>query len=186
MLRLNGRPSGTRVVGLASAGETKVTFEPVALPAGLVHGEVTIDPDSLAADDTARFALTSDDALRVLLVAPDDAERDETLFIERALAVGTAPAVKIERLRPDGLRVATERVTITPRWHAIDTIEWHDRGWVLSADQLTFLLPRASFVDEAADKAHQQNPASAPIIAAMIDIIDGGYEREMLYDVTPE
>ncbi len=43
-----------------------------------------------------------------------------------------------------------------------------------------------SFVDEAADKAHQQNPASAPIIAAMIDIIDGGYEREMLYDVTPE
>jgi autoinducer 2-degrading protein len=43
-----------------------------------------------------------------------------------------------------------------------------------------------SFVDETADKAHQQNPASAPIIAAMIDIIDGGYEREMLYDVTPE
>jgi len=103
MLRLNGRPSGTRVVGLSSAGETKVTFDPVALPAGLVHGEVTIDNDSLAADDTARFALTSDDAVRVLLVAPDDADRDETLYIERALAVGTAPAVRIERLRPDGL-----------------------------------------------------------------------------------
>jgi hypothetical protein len=103
MLRLNGRPSGTRVVGLASAGETKVAFEPVALPAGLVHGEVTIDTDSLAADDTTRFALASDDALRVLLVAPDDADRDETLYIERALAVGTAPAVRIERLRPDGL-----------------------------------------------------------------------------------
>lgn len=41
-----------------------------------------------------------------------------------------------------------------------------------------------SFVDEAADKAHQANPASAPIIATMIDIIEGGYEREMLYDVT--
>ena len=103
MLRLNGRPSGTRVVGLASAGDTKVTFDPVALPAGLVHGTVTIDNDSLAADDTARFALTSDDAIRVLLVAPDDADRDETLYIERALAVGTAPTVRIERLRPDGL-----------------------------------------------------------------------------------
>ena len=61
---------------------------PCALPAGLVRGELTIDPDSLAADDTARFALTSNDAVRVLLVAPDDADRDETLYIERALAVG--------------------------------------------------------------------------------------------------
>lgn len=42
-----------------------------------------------------------------------------------------------------------------------------------------------SFTDEAADKAHQANPASAPIIARMIEIIDGGYEREMLYDVKP-
>jgi autoinducer 2-degrading protein len=42
-----------------------------------------------------------------------------------------------------------------------------------------------SFTDEAADKAHQANPRSAPVIARMIDIIDGGYEREILYDVTP-
>ena len=41
-----------------------------------------------------------------------------------------------------------------------------------------------SFTDEAADKAHQGNPASAPTIAKMIEIIDGGYTREMLYDVT--
>lgn len=40
-----------------------------------------------------------------------------------------------------------------------------------------------SFTDEAADKAHQENPKSAPVIAKMIDIIDGGYEREFLYDV---
>jgi len=40
-----------------------------------------------------------------------------------------------------------------------------------------------SFTDADADKAHQANPESAPIIARMIDIIDGGYEREMLYDV---
>ena len=42
-----------------------------------------------------------------------------------------------------------------------------------------------SFTDEAADKAHQENPKSAPVIAKMIDIIDGGYTREILYDVTP-
>ncbi|MDB4883328.1 MAG: putative rane protein [Gemmatimonadetes bacterium] len=103
MLRLNGRPSGTRVVSVSGSGDTKIAFDPVALPAGLVRGEVTIDPDSLAADDSARFTLTSDDVVRVLLVAPDDADRDETLYMERALAVGSAPAVRVQRVRPDGL-----------------------------------------------------------------------------------
>ncbi len=42
-----------------------------------------------------------------------------------------------------------------------------------------------SFTDEAADKAHQANPESAPVIAKMIEIIDGGYTREFLHDVTP-
>jgi hypothetical protein len=99
MLRLNGRPSGTRVVTVNAAGDTKIAFEPVAIPVGLVRGEVTIDTDSLAADDTARFTLTSNDEVRVLLVAPDDAERDETLYIERALAVGRAPSVRLQRVR---------------------------------------------------------------------------------------
>lgn len=42
-----------------------------------------------------------------------------------------------------------------------------------------------SFTDEAADKAHQANPKSAPVIVKMIEIIDGGYTREILHDVTP-
>ena len=103
MLRLNGRPSGTRVVTVNAAGDTKIAFEPVAIPVGLVRGEVTIDADSLAADDTARFTLTSNDEVRVLLVAPDDAERDETLYIERALAVGRAPSVRLQRVRPSAI-----------------------------------------------------------------------------------
>lgn len=40
-----------------------------------------------------------------------------------------------------------------------------------------------SFTDEDADKAHQENPESAPIIAKMIECIDGTYHREYLYDV---
>ena len=103
MLRLNGRPSGTRMLSVNAAGDTKVAFDPVPIPAGLVRGEVTIDADSLAADDTTRFTLTSNDEVRVLLVAPDDAERDETLYIERALAVGRAPSVRLQRVRPSAI-----------------------------------------------------------------------------------
>jgi (4S)-4-hydroxy-5-phosphonooxypentane-2,3-dione isomerase len=37
-----------------------------------------------------------------------------------------------------------------------------------------------SFVDEAADQAHQANPKSTDIITKMIDYIDGTYTREYL------
>lgn len=37
-----------------------------------------------------------------------------------------------------------------------------------------------SFVDVAADQAHMANPASADIMAGMIDCIDGTYTREYL------
>ena len=53
---------------------------------------------------------------------------------------------------PDGLRLSTERITIFPRWEAIDTIERQNLGWVLSADQLTYLIPHDSFVDEAGER----------------------------------
>jgi hypothetical protein len=99
MLRLNGRPSGTVLVDVPATGEAPVTFESVFLPAGLTSGEITIDPDALAADDTAHFAFSSDDMLRVLLVAPDDVGADETLYLERALAVAGAPIVRVERVR---------------------------------------------------------------------------------------
>ncbi|WP_340588835.1 putative quinol monooxygenase [Erythrobacter alti] len=40
-----------------------------------------------------------------------------------------------------------------------------------------------SFTSEEADKAHQENPENAPVIAKMIECIDGTYHREYLYDV---
>ena len=42
-----------------------------------------------------------------------------------------------------------------------------------------------SFTDENGDKKHQANPANTAIIAEMIGCMAGGYERELLHDVTP-
>ena len=98
-LTLNGRATGSRDVTAPATGDIRVVFDPVLMPAGRVRGSVVIDTDALAADDTFHFAFAADDALRVLLVAPADALQDETLFFERALAVGKSPAVRIERVR---------------------------------------------------------------------------------------
>ncbi len=40
-----------------------------------------------------------------------------------------------------------------------------------------------SFADEAADKAHMETDHGKPLIERMIACMDGGYEREMLYDL---
>jgi autoinducer 2-degrading protein len=40
-----------------------------------------------------------------------------------------------------------------------------------------------SFVDEAADKAHMETAHGAPIIAKMLDCMDGSYSRELLFDL---
>lgn len=68
------------------------------------------------------------------------------------LAIPTEIEAAFEIL-PEGLRVSTDRITIFPKWHAVDTVEWAGTGWALSADQLTFLLPRASFGDRDAERA---------------------------------
>ncbi len=40
-----------------------------------------------------------------------------------------------------------------------------------------------SFVDEAADAAHMATEHGKPLIATMIDCMDGSYSREMLHDL---
>ncbi|MEO5815272.1 MAG: BatA domain-containing protein [Gemmatimonadaceae bacterium] len=104
-LMINGRIAGVRDVTVPATGDVPVAFEPILLPAGRVRGAVTIDNDALAADDTMYFAFTADDAVKVLLVAPDDANAEETLFFERALGVSRAPLMRIDRVRPGRLDV---------------------------------------------------------------------------------
>jgi hypothetical protein len=67
------------------------------------------------------------------------------------LAIPTEIEATLEIL-PEGLRLSTDRITILPRWHAVDTVEWAGTGWVVSADHLTFLIPRASFADSDAER----------------------------------
>ena len=102
-LMLSGRQAGVQSVTLIADGETVVTFAPVAAPDGQVEGTVSLDADALAADDHFAFVVPRDDVLRVALVVPEDVSSNETLFLERAAAIGKAPEVRIDRVRVAGV-----------------------------------------------------------------------------------
>ncbi|HVH40498.1 MAG TPA: BatA domain-containing protein [Gemmatimonadaceae bacterium] len=167
-LTVGGREVGAREATLPASGELMVVFEPVPAPAGAVSGEVRIAPDALAGDDIFHFALGADDDLRVVMITPDDLGRDETLYLERALAIGRAPAVRIERRRQGTLDAAAlTRASLVLLWDvppptgaagaALD--EWIRRGGGLAvhvgprlgARKLT-ALAGATSVDGLADR----------------------------------
>lgn len=105
-LTLNGRPSGAKDVVLAKDGVTTVTFDAVTLPLGKVRVVITGDPDALAADDSFRVVLP-DEASMSVVVAVDDARRSETLYLERALAIGRDPSMRVDAMSQRALDAAT-------------------------------------------------------------------------------
>ena len=116
-LDLAGRAAGTREVSLPANGELTVVFDAVPAPAGRVVGEVRVEEDALAGDDRFHFSLPADDQLRVVMVTPADLARDETLFLERALAIGRAPGVVVERRREGTFDAATlARASLVLLW----------------------------------------------------------------------
>ena len=50
-------------------------------------------------------------------------------------------------------------------------------------DQPQMFAVLESFVDEDADKAHMEYEQNKPLIADMIECMDGSYERELLQDL---
>jgi hypothetical protein len=96
-LVVNGRASGSREVTLAPDGVIAVAFEAVPLPAGPVRVTVTAAPDALPADDVFHAVVPAEDAERIILVSPGDAAAEETLYLERALAIGRDPVLRVER-----------------------------------------------------------------------------------------
>ncbi len=96
-LLIAGREVASREVALPLGGERTVIFDAIAAPTGAVRGEVRLGADELPADDVYHFALSPDDALHVVILTPDDLASDETLYLERALSIGRAPAVRVER-----------------------------------------------------------------------------------------
>ncbi|MEI6741075.1 MAG: BatA domain-containing protein [Gemmatimonadaceae bacterium] len=94
-LTVNGRDTGSRTATLAANGETVITFAPVLVPEAAATLRVSLPVDALPEDDAMVAVVPRDDALRVAFIAPTGGE---TLFLERALAIGDAPVIALERM----------------------------------------------------------------------------------------
>lgn len=69
-----------------------------------------------------------------------------------------ARGVPLERdgtyhVNDEALVLETARTTLSARWGTIDTLERHDFGWIVSADQLHYLIPFAAFTDEGQQRS---------------------------------
>jgi hypothetical protein len=65
----------------------------------------------------------------------------------RSLSAVGAPLERegVYEVTEEAFVLRTDRMVLAPRWSAIDTVERGRAGWVLSADQLHFLIPYADF-----------------------------------------
>lgn len=89
--------------------------------------------------------------------------RASRVYFNRLAAIGSPlERAATYEVTDEALVLTTERMVLAPRWHAIDTVERGTDGWVLSADQLHFLIPFAAFDSEDA-----QRPLLAAITARM-------------------
>ena len=121
-LTLSGRDAATQSVTLVPDGETVITFAPVAAPEGAVEGRVSLEADALAADDRFAFVVPREDVLHVALVLPDDIGSDETLFLERAVAIGRAPEIRIDRVRASAVTpTLLQQHAVVMYWDVVPT-----------------------------------------------------------------
>ncbi len=121
-LTVNGRDAATSDVSLTQEGETVVTFAPVPAPDDAVSLIVALDNDALPADDTLHAVVPRDDAVRVALVSGSAGSSGEAMFLERALAIGAAPAIAIDRVASPPLsREALARTSLVLFWDMLPT-----------------------------------------------------------------
>jgi hypothetical protein len=112
-LELNGRVAETRKATVPAHGAAQVRFTPIAIPSGTSAGVVrftaagsTQRANQLAANDRYFFTIAPDAGVSVLLVEPSSPRPNQSLYLTRALEIGTKPSFKIDARKTGGLAPA--------------------------------------------------------------------------------
>jgi uncharacterized membrane protein len=96
VLEIDGVQTATQTVDLPAADAVTVRFPAVAVPDRELRGIVSVGDDDLPLDNEHRFVLSPGQALSVLVLHGPGAGPDGSLYVERALRIGSEPPHRVE------------------------------------------------------------------------------------------
>ena len=95
-LEMNGVELRSVTADVPSRATVPVAFAAVAAPTAAVRGRVVLSGDRLPADDASYFVARPTEPVRVLLLGGTRGA-DASLYLERALGIGTRPPFSVDR-----------------------------------------------------------------------------------------
>ena len=97
-LELDGYEVATQLIDIEASGTATVSFDPFIVSEDQLRGTVRISDDALLQDNVFHFTVSSGQLVSVLIVKPDAATLDSSLYLENALAVGNTPTFVTETI----------------------------------------------------------------------------------------
>ncbi|HKY20478.1 MAG TPA: BatA domain-containing protein [Vicinamibacterales bacterium] len=95
-LELDGRSVETRTISVKPGEPASVTFQPFTLARAFTRGAVRIGDDRLKQDNVFYFVASPAQRLPVFVLDSPRASREASLYLQKALAIGTTPAFRVD------------------------------------------------------------------------------------------
>ena len=94
-LEIDGRNIETKAITAQPGAPASVTFQPFTLARAFTRGTVRIGDDSLKQDNAFHFVVSPAQRLPVFILEPPRASREASLYLQKALSIGTSPAFQM-------------------------------------------------------------------------------------------
>jgi hypothetical protein len=94
-LDLDGRSVETRTITVPPGAPASVTFQPFTLARAFTRGTVRIGDDPLKQDNAFHFVASPAQRLSVFILEPPRASRENSFYLQKALAIGTTPQFQV-------------------------------------------------------------------------------------------
>ncbi len=105
-LELDGRSVETQTIAVHPGAPASVTFQPFTLARAFTRGVVRIGDDALKQDNAFHFIASPAQRLPVFILEAPRAPREASLYLQKALSIGTSPAFQINVRQGESIAAA--------------------------------------------------------------------------------
>ena len=95
-LEVEGQQVLSQTVSIEPSSAATVTFAPFVIAEAHTRGTVIAAPDNLPQDDVFHFVLSPGQAVSVLVLEDERPNSDTSLYLSRALGIGSAPTFQVD------------------------------------------------------------------------------------------